>query len=304
MINSVHVTNLISNESMEFILSEPEHGIAIKSIEGLGEAQANINTREGATFDGSLFNSSKLQQRNIVITFLLYGDDVEESRHLVYKYFATKSLVELTVKTDKRNSSIKGYVETCEPEIFSENETVQVSIVCPDPLFYINDADQQTSFSALDSEFEFPFENDVEYTNTPKICMGDILKFQTKSVYYMGDEDTGVVITCHILSPVTKLGVYDVQTKKSIQLDMEKFNTFTGGGLMVGDDVIFNTNKKSRSATLLRNGKSTNILSCLNKDVEWFQLHQGDNVYTYLTSDDDAFKVLLNIEYQEKFKGV
>ncbi len=198
----------------------------------------------------------------------------------------------------------KVFIETCEPDIFSENETVQVSILCPDPLFYINDANQQTSFSALDSEFEFPFENDVEYTNTPKICMGDILKFQTKSIYYTGDEDTGVIITCHILSPVTKLGVYDVQTKKSIQLDMEKFNTFTGGGLNVGDDVIFNTNKKNRSAILLRNGKTTNILSCLNKDVEWFQLHQGDNIYTYLTSDDDAFKVLLNIEYQEKFKGV
>ena len=74
MIRSVTVTNYLG-EWVKITLADdrPEHGLLIKSIEGLGPAKANINTTYLATNDGSLYNSARLEERNIVMQ--LYFSD-------------------------------------------------------------------------------------------------------------------------------------------------------------------------------------------------------------------------------------
>lgn len=309
MINSVIVRNLLSNESIELVLDSPEKsGIAIASIDGLGGAKATINMREGASYDGALYNSSRLETRNITFGLYPYGDDIEASRHKIYKYFSTKNGVELIFNTNSQTLSIMGYVESCEASIFSEQEEVQVSIICPDPLFSKVGEMSKSTFSALVNEFEFPYYNDANYNHTPPIinqtCMGDIERFVTQSIYYSGDEDTGVIITAHILSPITELAIYETYSRKKIELDVDRFEQLTGYAPRTGDDIIISTIHNDRYARLLRDGETTNILSCFNKDIAWFQLHQGDNVFTYVTNDDEAFRVVLTIEYQEKYKGL
>ena len=59
--NTVHIT---LNEA------EPSHGMLIESISGLGPAKATLNRTELATADGSLFNSAKLEERNIVMKLI------------------------------------------------------------------------------------------------------------------------------------------------------------------------------------------------------------------------------------------
>ena len=54
MIKSITITNYLG-ESIKIFLAQdnPDHGLLIKSIEGLGPAKANINTTNLATNDGS-----------------------------------------------------------------------------------------------------------------------------------------------------------------------------------------------------------------------------------------------------------
>ena len=167
MIQSIEVTNYLG-ESLKIDLGTPEEwGIWIKSIKGLGPGKANINTTDLASSDGGIFNSARSEIRNIVLTlgFITTTIDgefysVEDVRNLTYKYFPKKKIIRLVINTDRISLITYGYVESNEPEIFSKDETTQISIICPDPLLYsayIN----QTVFNGVDFEFEFPFENDT-----------------------------------------------------------------------------------------------------------------------------------------------
>lgn len=169
MINSIEVINYLG-ESEVFELARPEKlGLAIKNIDGLGPGKANVNTTAIASYDGSVLDTVRLGNRNIVITFLMlqYENTIEQARLTTYKYFPIKKEVTLIFHTDSRDVSIKGSVESNEPNIFSKDEETKISIVCPDPYFYDLGFTKQ-SFSTLSPLFEFPFECNAgdEYSET------------------------------------------------------------------------------------------------------------------------------------------
>ena len=173
MIKSVEITNHLG-ESIEFELTNPyKTGIYVSSITGLGPGKANINTTDLANDDGSIYNSARAEERNIVMKlgFLQVPgitDTIEDARQLTYKYFPKKKPLVFHIITDNRDLQTFGYVESNEPDIFSKNETTQISIICPDPLFYLatNGGMNVTSFNGIDFEFEFPFENNTIDQNT------------------------------------------------------------------------------------------------------------------------------------------
>ncbi len=166
MIKSVIITNYLG-ESIEFELRAPEKtGLYVKSITGLGPGKANINTTDIATNDGSIFNSARAEERNIVMELGFMQipgitPTIEDARQLTYKYFPKKKPLQFYILTDNRELSIFGYTESNEPDIFSKDETTQISIICPDPLFYSagEDGTHITAFNGIDFEFEFPFES-------------------------------------------------------------------------------------------------------------------------------------------------
>lgn len=136
MIKSVTVTNHVG-DSLQLILREPEKsGLIITDIDGLGPIKASINTTNYATLDGAYFNSSRGETRNINITLRPMDPDVEGNRLKAYRFFPVKEKVKIEVITDNRDGVIEGYVESVEPTIFSDEESIDISIICPDPFFY------------------------------------------------------------------------------------------------------------------------------------------------------------------------
>jgi len=167
MLLSVSVENYL-NEILELELALPEKsGISVRSITGIGAGKASISTTELASDDGSIYNSARAETRNIVITLGMHDTlidhpewSIEDSRHLIYKYFPKKKPVKLTFHTDRHDLYIIGYVESNEDDIFSKDETAQISIICPDPNFY--DVETEINWmGGVISEFEFPFENNT-----------------------------------------------------------------------------------------------------------------------------------------------
>ena len=55
--------------------------------------------------------------------------------------------------------------------------------------------------------------------------------------------------------------------------------------------------------TLVREGKTYNILNCLSKDSDWFQLTKGDNLFAY-TADEGANNLQFTIENRIVYEGV
>ena len=307
MIYSIVVTNYLGDR-IKLELGKPDvSGFLIKSITGLGPAKANVNTTEVSTNDGSLFNSARLSQRNIVLDMVfintIYGESIEDLRQKSYKYFPLKKSVELTIETDNRYVKTTGYVESNEPNIFSSQEGTQISIICPDPYFYSagEDGNNVTNFYSIDPIFEFPFSN--ESLDEPLLVFGEI-QIKTEGVItYHGDSEIGVMIYIHAIGPATNINIYNTETREVMRINTEKISSLTGKGIVASDDIVINTAKGEKSITLIREGVSYNILNCLDKNTDWFTLAKGDNIFAF-TADSGVTNLQFRVENKVIYEGV
>lgn len=302
MIKTITITNYLG-DSITIDLLRPEFsGFMVKEISGLGPAKANINTTTITSSDGELYNMARLGSRNIVMSlYFMDATTIEEVRLKSYKYFPIKKPLTLRIKTDSREAEIKGYVESNEPNIFSKQEATDISIICPDPYFYSTGekGTQEVIFSGITPLFEFSFENNSLIENL--IEFGNVENLTEKNVYYDGDSEIGVTLTIHALGEATNITIYNTGTRESMKIDTNKLKELTGSRIIASDEIIITTIKGSKSIYLLRNGTITNILNCLDKSANWFQLTKGDNIFAYTAetgSSNLQFKILNNIIYE------
>lgn len=305
MIKTISITNYLG-EKIDIKLSElfPDNGLMVKSISGLGPAKANINTTPLATNDGTLYNSARLDQRNIVLN-LLFGNSptIEDARQRTYKFFPIKKNVEFLIETDNRVAKTEGFVESNEPDIFSPEESNTISIVCPFPYFYSAGENGLTTtvFYGIEPLFEFEFSN--ESLTDSLIEFGSIENQTEKTVYYDGDAEVGVTITIHAIGEARMITIYNTGTREVMRIDTTKIQQLTGSGLIAGDDIIIETTRGQKSIQLLRSGIYTNILNCLERGSDWFQLAKGDNVFAY-TAEYGSENLQFKIENRSLYEGV
>lgn len=313
MINKVTVTNH-QDESLTMDLWNPyESGFAITGIDGVGPAKSTVNSTELSTADGSVYNSSRIESRDITITIKILDKPqrIEEGRHLLYKYFPQKKRIKLTFEADTRTCYIYGYVEENNAEYFSSLTAAQISIICPNPYFYWIENDV-TQFSGIDPNFEFPFSNESLTENL--LIMGIIRADTVRTILYTGEIDSGIIMTIHFIGTCRgDLTVYNNYSHDRIIIDLDKVASVSGATIGAGDDIIVNTIQGQKSVQLLRNGVYTNILNCINRDADWLQVTKGDNVFAYTVYDETAdaetnalylYAIQFTIENPVFFSGV
>lgn len=222
MIKSVTVTNHLG-ESLILELMRPESsGFLVEGIDGLGPVKANINTTKKANADGSSYNSAYLDQRDITFQLRFYYtgvESVESIRHRSYRYFPLKQEITIRIETDTRTCETKGIVESNEPNIFSDTEGCTVTVVCPDPNLYSLRTDE-TIFSGVDPEFEFPFSNDS--TTEPLLLTGTVNNKTQANVFNSGDLEVGMTIVIHATGDASNVTIYNLATNESMSLDTSK----------------------------------------------------------------------------------
>lgn len=302
MINSIIITNYLG-EQITLDLENPENsGFIVREIRGLGPCKATINTTEVSTNDGSIYNSARLNTRNIVFDLVFIGTDIESLRQLSYKFFPIKKPLTLEFITDNRDCVTTGYVESNEPNIFSSSESATISILCPDAYFYSIEAGENiTTFYGEDPLFEFPFENNSLTENL--IEFGDIRQYTDAVIVYDGDSEIGITITIHSVGEASNISIYNTGTRQQMVIDTAKIESLTGSGLIAGDDIIICTVKGKKSITLLRNGEYTNILNALDKKSDWFQLVKGENVFAY-TAETGVQNLQFKVQNDVIYEGI
>lgn len=301
MIKSFSITNHLG-ETIKLELGFPEKsGFLILDVDGLGPAKADINTVELLNDDGSIYNSARVNSRNIVFRLqFLESPTIEDIRQKTYKYFPIKKRVDILVETDNRISQTYGYVESNEIDLFSKKEGAVISVLCPSAYFY-STSYTSTIFSGLESYFEFPFEN--QSLTIPLLQFGVIHNDNQRSIYYNGDADTGIVMYLHATGVVEDLQIYNAMTRELMDINTDRIAEMTGDGIIAGDDIIIVTLRNSKSITLIRDGVATNILNALNRDADWFRLVKGDNVFAFLASVGVS-EMQMRIENQTIYEGV
>lgn len=309
MIYSVTITNP-KGEALELELTKPEKsGLIVKRIEGLGPPTATINGQELANTDGMIYTSSRASTRNIVFTLIMLARDkrsqhgrlsIEDSRHLTYRYFPLKKPITMTFKTDTRTVYTTGYVESNEPDVFSSEEEATISVICPDPYLY-EERRGETIFAGVFPSFEFPFSNESVSENL--IEMGEI-QIDTQAILdYEGTVDTGVLIKIHAYEQAENIRIFNIDTREWMLIDTDMIRKISGEHLKAGDDILISTVKNDRYCRLLRDGAYTNIIGCLSRDSDWFQISQGKNAFAF-TADGGEENLSLTFTYANAYVGV
>jgi hypothetical protein len=114
--------------------------IQIRDIQGLGPVKSEVAKAPYATGRGELFQGSSTGTRNIVLSLGLNPNWAEQTmvslRQLLYRYFMPETWATLRFFSDELPVvGIRGVVESFEPNLFSSDPEVQISILCPKPDF-------------------------------------------------------------------------------------------------------------------------------------------------------------------------
>lgn len=281
----MYIAQIANANGESLTLSQNERKWQIISITGLNPPNAQVNTTNIAGMDGAQFNSSKLDTRNIVILLKINGN-IEQNRQELYRFFRTKKDVTFYF-SNNRNVMISGVIETIECNLFENGETMQISIICPNPYFkaLYSTTVPVSNESAL---FTFPFSIDEP------IPFSSYSAHNVTEIY--AETETGIKIEVDILDSVNKIEIMNATTGDFMLLTYQ----------FVTDDVILiSTNSGEKSVILARNGERINLFTALDINSHFLSLATGVNRFEFAvddgTKDDD---VAITFTYRDLYEAV
>ena len=258
----------------------------LKNIRGLGPVKAELNTSKVATKDGIIYNSQRIDARNLVFDIMLRREKdstIESSRQSLYGYFPRNVILKFTFYTDNTTVYCTGYVESNEPTMFDETSTQSISVICPNPYFY-DIASNTISLNGILKSFEFPFENKL---SEQTIEFGTIVKNSTGNIYYIGSQSIGVEIIISFSGDVNGLQIYNANTREKMEFNNYMFRN--------KQELHINSQRGEKSIMLFDEGNATNLLNYLTNDSEFIHLENGDNVFAYkATSGSEHVSMMIN----------
>jgi len=149
-------------------LDEVSNGFVIQDILGLDPVKGTIISSSFAQVDGSQYQSSRRENRNILMKIGLEPDfsttTVRDLRKILYSFFMPKSEINLRFfMSDGLTIDINGRIESCDTPLFVKEPRVDISIICFDPDFkeLAPEIIEDTTVSDS-SEFLIEYEGTVE----------------------------------------------------------------------------------------------------------------------------------------------
>lgn len=276
----------IENERGDRLQLSQNPDYTVTSVTGLNPPTANINTAVNASFDGSTYKSSRVNNRNIVIMLAIEGD-IEKNRINLYKYVKSKKRVTLYFANGSREVHIDGYVENFDINLFEQRQMAQISIICPNPFFM--DAEDETVLASVIGLFEFPFsipEEGVEFSRLETDVTVDVIND--------GDVETGMRIVFRAHGEVVNPALYNMETNEFIKLNVT---------MEEGDEIQISTVKGKKGVVEVSGGVTTNILNVLTQNSTWLSLLPGDNLYLF-TADATPENLTCTIYHDNLYEGV
>ncbi len=255
---------VVENGSGEKLtLTGNEEKYQIVNIEGLNPPNATINTSTIVGMDGSTFMSSKLENRNIVITIKITGD-TESNRIQLYQFFRTKHWCKIYYNNSHRDVYAEGYVESMENNLFQQSQTIQISIVCPDP-----------------------------YLKAVQEIVNDISN-RLVTIDNDGETDIGLEIRLEALDTVVYPVIYNAITGEffRVRIHMEK-----------GYVIHINTNPGKKSITVTINGNTSSYIHGVDPDSTWLSVRVGENEFTY-DAHSGVESLSVEFKHRVQYEGI
>ena len=284
-----------SGERLTIELRDPySSGIAIKEITGLGPVKADLSMDRFALIDGAFLKGVRVGTRNVVLTLIPLGEDIQQLRRKLYKYFEVSETISLEVITDWVSAKSDFIVESVEPNIFSERQEIQVSLIGLDPYWRASSSQIQkvVGFNDTVPQFEFPFFSE----NNHKLIFGDMTNSTGKDIRYLGDTAAGATITFTFNGTVGNLIISNTTYDETMSISK-------AGQFYAGEQLVVDTRPGKKSITHFAGGKKSYITGVLAPGSNWIQIHPGINTIAlqYAGGSED---MSVSIEYETLYRGI
>lgn len=257
------------------------------SATGFDPPSASLFTSKSPNKKGLKHNGSTLNERVIVLQIKLHGN-IEESRNALYAWVDPEQYVKVHFKNGVKNVSCEGYVETCEVDLFSDNEVMNVEILCGDP--YLKDAQEIViEISKHLKQFTFAFAIDAA-----GIPFSTLKADNITSILNSGAE-TGARFIVRFSSAVESLIIFDadnVARRFNIQHPFE-----------AGWQIVIDTEASPKTCKAIKpDGTQINALRYVKGSPAWFMLKKGMNRFGY-TIEPASAAIEMTVEFTNKYLG-
>lgn len=127
-------------DSLTLSVPGPTDGYLVKEIEGLDPVPVSLASTTVASMEGEVYQSSRLEKRNIVLKIKLITNYAASSisarrNYLTSLFLAKKSVVLGFDRVDGEYVTIEGRIEDIEAPTSTEDPLVTISIICFNPDF-------------------------------------------------------------------------------------------------------------------------------------------------------------------------
>lgn len=319
MLKTLIVTNKFG-ESLEIELARPEKsGLAVLSIDGLGPVDSPASVTQYANRDGGYYVTSRMPSRNITINMAML-DPIEENRRKCYHFFNVKDPITLKFifESGKRNAIIGGYVESNSPNIFSNFEQADISIICPDPFFRDLDENGETGstiepFYGSVDRFEFEFECAEIVSGENGVEFGDCWNDSEKNILCNSEYDIGVTMIMRVVyaGPDSTRTPDNIVIKNNtnnsrIVIDKDAYSSIVGHVPSAGDIIVVVTGKGQKTATVQNQivQLEYNILDSVIGSGTWLYLTPGKNDIEIDYGDDNTIITEVSVAYENLYAGL
>jgi hypothetical protein len=255
--------------------------VQIRSVDGLGPVKANIASTPFATGRGELYQGASTGKRNIVLN-LGFNPHWEESqtmstlRQILYRYLLPEQWTKLRFFSDELPTvDIEGYVEAFEPNLFSQDPEVQVSVICPRPDFIEADATIHTGL-VDDGTIETVF----DYLGTVPTGFELRVDRTIDNPSYTGP--LSVIMKSPFVPQTFEVDPVTIDTTKYFKLSTVR-------------------NAKRVQNVAITDGAVTNLLSDVSDASVWPEIKPGENAFSIAASEPEQ---LWTLAYFNRFGGL
>ena len=276
-----------NSEKLEF--NQIGGDFTIENIDGLYPANATINTDTTALLDGSRFNSSKVNAKEILFAFAI-EKNAAENRVKIYRVIQTKKPITIFYKSETRDVFIEGYVEELNISHFARKQVATVRILCPYPFFR---AAQETinQIRNIKPKFHFPFAS----TEEPELLMGEIDVVSSIFIENDGAMETGMTFELYAKGPIVNPKIYNYITMEFFGLNFS---------METGDLITITTSQGNKTVKLLRDAQIINIFNYIEEGSSWLQLPSAGGVFIYTIEEGTKVNLEITIKHFNTYEGV
>lgn len=236
----------------------------VKEVEGISETKFDIQTEKPSDFDGEIYMGSTAEMRNIVIVAQIKNDHLFW-RERMFSFFQPRSKGTLYYYDRDKEKKIDYYVEEINFNFSGFVREVEVSLVCPNPLFQ-SVKDELTQMAVWQGLIQWPL------NLPPTWKVGEKVSTLIANVVNTSNVTRGLTIKFMAGGTVINPSLFDINRQRGLKVQIE---------MHLGDVLEITTGNGNKRVRLIRDGVTSNINYLWEFGSTWLQAEPGDNVYRY-----------------------